>query len=143
MRYVLLLLIGLNIYASSIEDTKTKGILYDKKSGLFWQDQKANSDKNKKVIYEKAIEYCKELKLGGYRWRLPTIDELKSIVDYKREDKAIKRGFKYVSVGKYDWYWSSSQDVSDKKYAWVVGFGNGCDRFGRKSLSYFVRCVRQ
>jgi predicted ribonuclease toxin of YeeF-YezG toxin-antitoxin module len=143
MRYVLLLLVGFSIYASSIEDTKTKGILYDKKSGLFWQDQKANSDTNKKLTYKKAIEYCENLKLGGYRWRLPTIDELKSIVDYKREDKAIKKGFKYVSVGKYDWYWSSSQDVSDKKYAWVVDFYYGDDGFGHKSDSGFVRCVRQ
>jgi hypothetical protein len=144
------LLLLVSAYATSIKNTDTKGVLFDKESGLFWQDQKANSDKNKKVIYEKAIEYCKELKLGGYRWRPPTIDELKSIVDYKREDKAIKKGFKYVSVGKYDWYWSSTEYIGKYSFcknkgdcAWVVCFCAGYDVFLLKGVSYFVRCVRQ
>jgi hypothetical protein len=142
MKFSLIFLILLaNIYAGDIQKTDTTGILFDKKSGLFWQDQKANSDKNKRVNYKGADRYCKELKLGGYMWRLPTIDELKSIVDYKREDIAIKMGFTYISTT--DWYWAKSEYVSDKSSAWVVYFFNGFDRIDLKGFDGFVRCVRQ
>lgn len=110
----------------------------DKKTGLMWQDTKDTIEEP--TTYDDAIEYCKKLPLEGYSdWRVPTITELKSIVDYNKYDPAIIDGFKNVLS---DYYWSSSPNVSGSSGAWFVYFSNGYDYWGNKSNSRLVRCVR-
>jgi len=125
------LLVAMMVYlgANTIEDYET---------GLEWQD---NYDaKTIKRDWQGAKDYCQGLTLGGLSdWRLPTIKELQSIVNIKRHDPAIKKSFKYV-VSEY--YWSSSEYVSDAKYAWEVSFYDGCMDYNFKSSEHFVRCVR-
>ena len=71
------------------------------------------------------------------KWRLPTIQELKSIVDYTKYNPATNlEGIKSAR------YWSGSPSVSDSSVAWNVGFYVGDDFNGNKSNSNYVRCVR-
>ena len=110
----------------------------DNDTGLIWQDN--HDAKTIKRDWQGAKEYCQELTLAGYDdWRLPTIKELQSIVDIKRYKPAIKKSFKYVAS---EGYWSSSEDVSDAKYAWTVYFDAGGTYSDPRSNEYFVRCVR-
>ena len=106
-------------------------------NGLMWQD-----DENAKSVgktWNGAIEYCKNLSLVGYKdWRLPTIEELMSIVDKSRYP-TIKKEFKNSSSS---YYWSSTTYMSYKSYAWVVYFGNGDVYNNYKDSTYYVRCVR-
>ncbi len=55
-------------------------------------------------------------------WRLPTVDELQSIVDYGRFSPAINTDW-FINTSNGD-YWSSSPSV-DAGYAWLVGFDAG------------------
>lgn len=71
------------------------------------------------------------------KFRLPTIQELKSIVDYTKCNPATNLG-----GIKSDGYWSSSPCVSGSSLAWVVGFYGGRGYNGNKSSSFYVRCVR-
>ena len=78
---------------------------------------------------------------GGYSdWRLPTIEELSTIVDAERSDPAIDTGYfpNTVSI----WYWSSSSSASNPSLAWGVNFYDG-DVYGSGKSSYGrVRAVR-
>ena len=103
----------------------------DKRTGLMWQDTSSSE-----MSYKEAEGYCANLKLDGFKdWHLPTIDELKSIVDYTKRPALIK-GFKHRDT---NWYWTSTKGGSAS--FWVVDFGSGLD--GWRNASSFVRCVRQ
>lgn len=70
-------------------------------------------------------------------WRLPTIRELKTLVNYERCDPASD-----LEDTASDYYWASSPDISGSRSAWLVGFTYGGDSRGSKSCTNSVRCVR-
>ena len=102
---------------------------------LEWQDDKDCTDKE--FTYKEALKYAED---KGNGWRLPTLKELKSIVNYSKSYPAVdERIFENVASSHY---WSSTSYASSPKSAWVVTFYNGTDYWSAKSSSYFVRCVR-
>ncbi len=116
----------------------SKGVVYDKKAKLLWQDN--DGVKYIKKSWSDAKRYCSSLSLAGFsHWRLPSQRELESIVDFSGYNPAIKRIFKNV---KSDWYWSSTSNASGSSDAWDVDFKCGYSSAYGKSNSYFVRCVR-
>jgi len=106
-------------------------------NGLMWQDNYAS--KTIQRDWKGAKKYCRELKLLGFtNWFLPSIEQLKSIVDKKRSP-AIKKEFKnIISSG----YWSSSSDLSYSYDAWYVYFEDGYSGSYVKTGSIYVRCAR-
>jgi len=114
-------------------------VVTDTKLGLMWQDNSAAKSTKKK--WKSAKSYCKNLSLGGYSdWRLPSYDELLTIVDYERYDPAIMPSFRNDSTSGY--YWSSSVYVSNTKNAWYVYFKLGRTYYGSLANEVYVRCVR-
>lgn len=70
-------------------------------------------------------------------WRLPTIEELASLIDHSTSepaslDKTIRSNL----------YWSSTTYKKYKSCAWVVFFYFGDANYHVKSLNSYVRCVR-
>ena len=111
------------------------GTISDIKSCLMWQEADDGILRN----FKDAKKYAENLTLAGYNdWRVPTIEELSTIVDFKRCDPAISPAFDCQS-GKY---WSSSSYADDSSYAWYVGFYSGGTGWACKTNSLFVRCVR-
>ena len=138
MKQILLILISLSSL-SLAEFTRNGDIVTDTISKLQWQDDTIGS----KMEWQEAIDYCENtLKLGGYKdWRLPNINELKSIVDRDKYNPAIVNGFKNTSSHAY---WSSTTNQSDNYYTWVVIFDYGLIAYSNKDYygGLFVRCVR-
>ena len=55
-----------------------EGTVTDTNNGLMWQQETIGP-----MTWEETLSYCEDLQLSGYDdWRLPSINELHSIVDY-------------------------------------------------------------
>ena len=114
-------------------------VVTDKLSSLMWQ----RSDDGQKKSWSEAKDYCASLKLLGHKdWRLPSIDELVSIVDKKKFAPAIDRK---AFECKNAYYWSATE-ATDKGAkltdARGVMFKNGNHMRYFKDYKDYVRCVR-
>lgn len=110
---------------------------YDASTGLIWAAAPLTCGE---VPWAQAIEEAKKLRLfGATDWRLPTIRELLSIVDYDRFDPAVDTdAFK----GSYGWTWSSTPAKSPSGCAWRVGLNGGASSRFHQALHFQVRAVR-
>jgi outer membrane protein OmpA-like peptidoglycan-associated protein len=117
-----------------------EGVVQDKRSGLSWQKQVDAGT----YAWDAATRYCARLSLGPDRrvsWRVPTIEELQSIVDNTRSQPSIdSAAFPNTPP---ESYWSSSPYAGNPGRAWSVGFANGVTPSNGhiKSNACRVRCV--
>lgn len=112
------------------------GTITDTKTDLIWQKE-ADC---KAYTWPEAMNYCRGLNLAGHEdWRLPTVQELVSLVDYGRFDMAIDPAFQCFSA----YYWSSTTNAYNTDSAWNVSFYSGSNYYYDKSNSYYVRAVRE
>ena len=115
---------------------KNGNIVRDTDTSLEWQDDKVSD----RMYQDDAIRECENLVLEGYDdWRLPNINELKTIVNYSVVNPAIASIFVNTTS---EYYWSSTTKSSYKAYAWSVDFYDGTVLTRAKSFLYNVRCVR-
>ncbi len=138
MKQILLITIGLSValWADFSRDDSTQ-IVTDSTTGLQWQDNAIGNT----MPWEDAIAYCKALEIDTHSdWRLPNINELKTIIDRGKVFPAIVDGFTNTSSNYY--YWSSSTYEGRKGNAWRVYFYSGRTFSYYKDTSYYVRCVR-
>ena len=93
--------------------------------------------------WQEAQDYIDELNnnntLGHGDWRLPTIEELSTLVDAGRSAPAIDPLFS-DTVEAY--YWSSTPYAADPIFAWTVRFNDGAIYRRDKTFLYYVRAVR-
>jgi len=90
--------------------------------------------------WQAAKKYCQALVLAGGGWRLPTLRELFSIVDFSQSkpaiDKTVFAAFTTQS------FWSATTYLRYPSYAWYVYFGSGTTDGSGMPNSMSVRCVR-
>jgi hypothetical protein len=121
----------------------------DNVTGLIWEvktdDGSVHDKDNKYTWYNAKDVFIAELNgsnFGGYSdWRMPTVKELRSIVDYGRYAPAIDTNF-FPDTMMSSYYWSSTTNSYYTGYAWHVSFYGGYDDFSNKSNTYYVRAVR-
>ena len=123
--------------------SRSGDIVTDVTTGLQWQDNE--TAKTTTGTWQEAIDYCENtLNLGGHTdWRLPSKNELLSIVDRSRYDPAINSSI-FVNTA-LSYYWSSTTSAGYSDHAWFVGFEVGSTYYDyniNKTSSYYVRCVR-
>jgi len=117
----------------------SKEIVIDKTNGLMWQD---NIDtKTIKKNRKDAKQYCRSLVFAGYDdWYLPRIKQLKSIVDSKKYNPAIRDEFQNVQAYHY---WSSSPNLSANLINVLnIDFKNGQTYKNNRRGRCYVRCIR-
>jgi len=109
-------------------------IVKDEVSNLEW----TVSDNNLRT-WLAALSYCKKLKYAGRRgWRLPSINELATIVNYSNLSPA--SDFPGISSA---YFWSSSTNPASDTQAWRIHTYSGVMDYGKKSSeTYKVICVQ-
>jgi len=113
------------------------GTVTDTSTGLVWQQAGSTNE----MIWEQALAYCARLNLGGYTdWRLPTIKELRSLVDYNCYKPAINTTYFPGTVSSF--YWSSTTYAGNTLFAWGVKFHYGDGFCIQKGYHKYVRAVR-
>lgn len=110
----------------------------DGENGLLWHSINA-TDKKAKYTHEGAVQMCENFSLGGRNWRLPTLDEMYSTVDYSFSRPTID--MKYFGPVMQRYYWTS--DTLNDSEAYVVGFKLGSVATVPKKEEAYVRCVSE
>ena len=131
------------IYDPSTPGNNSDDMVLDKETGLIWA-RDANLDGTK--TWQVAINYCRNnVTLGNRRgWRLPTVEELSSLVDPSQFDPTLPTGHPFINVQfvEHENYWSSTTYESNSVSAMTVTMYPGWVIITDKSLSFFVWPVR-
>jgi hypothetical protein len=118
------------------------GTITDTRTGLVWTKETARDGAGYRLTtWEDALGYCEGLDLAGRsRWRLPTIDELESIIDLSVCVPAVNTLF-FPDTRQGD-YWTSTTYDGSRSSAWVIDFSYGSDgSLYKTSRSAYVRAV--
>ena len=122
----------------------------DSETKLEWQDSYVNNA-IPNTYWSASVSYCHGLELDNKDdWRLPNINELKTIVEETQYAPTINEVFNHT--GNYR-YWSSTTRKVDTRYKWVIYFSNGSITYAynnniNSSATYYTqhyshtRCVR-
>ena len=114
-------------------------MIKDTRTNLMWED--TPHVKESKTTQPKAEKYCTNLTLGSFTdWRLPTIKELLSIVDYKRVEPALSPAFTYIEDESF--YWTKTVVADESDAFWGVNFKRGASSKASEYYDRYVRCVR-
>ena len=92
---------------------------------------------------EGFVKALNDANYGGYsNWRMPNSKELASIVNYGIPYPGPTIDTGYFQNTAASWYWSSTTNVYNTNYAWVVNFGYGSVNNSNKNNAGYVRAVR-
>jgi hypothetical protein len=81
--------------------------------------------------------YC-----GHNDWRLPTREQMQTLVDFEGGDVNTKIDNQYFPRTMPSWYWTSSEHNKQNDYAWYVLFRNGHALSDLKERPKHIRLVR-
>lgn len=101
----------------------------------------------KAMTWQEARDWLKYVNRRGWcgykDWRLPTVEELKTLMLPKKQHDFFMRQdvFTDISAGIYG-VWSSSSYADYGNYAWFVNFNSSNVGGNYKTYSYYVRVVR-
>ena len=108
----------------------------DNVTGLIWQRAQAGTTMSQTA----AISYCTSLSLNGFTFRLPTVRELSSLVNWGNFNPSIDPiAFPNTTA---NLFWSSTPYQPSPTSAWFVYFGSGGVGSNSVTSSYYVRCAR-
>lgn len=119
-------------------------VVKDSKTGLFWQRCSVGQSFNGKnctgeaslYTWQQAIEYAQK---QGENWRVPTIDELKTLQEQACIGASINEVV-FVDTPLHSETWSSTVEGAD--YAMMMSFYNGEVSSNDKLNSLYIRLVK-
>lgn len=128
---------GVNAFAVKLTDNGN-GTVTDAVAALMWQQGEGGLK-----AWADAIAYCGSLSLGGHSdWRLPDINELKSLIDDNFSQPKVDTTFFPKFPPTQMFYWSSTETAGNKIRAKGLIFNYGTEDDFLKKTKYYVRCVR-
>jgi len=119
----------------------------DKETGLVWE--RTLSDYSS--IWSQALYWCNNLSRGGRQgWRLPTVNEIASILDWSVHGLPNGHPFTVAPSGGYWWtttttgrYWNADGSVDDyTNWAYAVPVLGSVISQSHKYVDQYIWCVR-
>jgi hypothetical protein len=112
----------------------------DRETGLVWERTHSLTTMN----WSTALGSCIGRDLGKrLGWRLPSREELQSVLDSNFSNPALPAGHPFVSVSLATFYWSATTRDVNPAHAWVVYLGDGGSAVVDKSTNTMrAWCVR-
>jgi len=111
---------SINQRVNSINDRfvdNRDGTVTDLKTNLMWVKNGWRLDSLSAASWFDAEQKCRNLKHGDYSdWRLPTIDEWRSIIDTGNQFPALVEPNPFVNMITHLPYWSSTEFTYNKNY---------------------------
>jgi Protein of unknown function (DUF1566) len=111
--------------------------VYDAKTRLTWQQAFAVANYSE----PDAQTYCASLDLGGFRWRLPTMKELLTLMDFSQTSSPTIDLTSFPGTPE-DEFWTSTAFAGGSGRGFGVDFSYGLAYTTSVSVSYNARCVR-
>ena len=112
----------------------------DQETGLVWEQSQSTSP----FVWLAASSHCMDSDTGGRKgWRLPTIQDLASLIDPTQSSPALPSGHPFSNV--FSPVWSATTDASDTNFAYRMSFFNGSVIRAEKSninVVFRAWCVR-
>ncbi len=132
---------GLSSLAPTNQSTNGDGTVIDTKTGLQWQDGQGGLTT---YTLPNAKSYCDTLLLGSKSdWRLPSLAELESLVDYATLHNGVYIGSAFSSGTTTTAYWSGRAYAPTPANAWTLSYNPPTWNFYNASTNTLaVRCVR-
>lgn len=107
-------------------------IVIDKKTGLHWTKRPLGG--------EFTFDEATKIRRGD--WRVPTAEELSTILDYSCEIPACSREFEFTTEAEM-LFWTSSSYIGDPYYSWYVNFYDGSIGYTQRDTEFAVRLVKE
>ncbi len=118
--------------------TFNKEAVFDRETGRVWERSPDGTNRN----WVTALAHCYTRVVGGRKgWRLPSIEELASLVDLTQSNPTLPGGHPFIGV-QNSRYWSATTVASDQTSAWPVDFSDGLADGTGKTNELPVWCVR-
>ena len=115
------------------------GTVTDHLTGLMWAK---NARLWQQITWDAAIDNCSALSLGDHDdWRLPTVCELKSVLDLGRYNPALPAGHPFSGAQTW-WYWTSTTRANYPAGACQVSLYDGRVNGAGKTTQHYVWPVR-
>lgn len=107
----------------------------DQLTGLLWQTQ-ANLG-GQALVWKEALATVAALNRAqtAHHWRLPTINELESLVDCARHSPALPNAHSFIDLQSV--YWSSTTSLFEPDWAWALYLDKGATGVGQKRFAQF------
>ncbi len=119
--------------------TEANGLIKDVHTGLIWENQHSDSEMTWKEAMNFAQSLCEQNYLGHSDWRLPSREELRSIVRYDDQIPAVDTNIFPHTLPAF--YWTSEQHKAETDNAWGFYFAYGCSYAAPKEKPAHVRFV--
>ena len=114
------------------------GTVKDVETGLVWEQAVAGGT----YTWSQALSYCPSLSLAGTGWRLPSVNELLTLVDYTVASPGPTIDTTAFPSTPQGWFWSSSPVAGSSSSACFVSFYDGSTSSYDVGNANQVRCVR-
>jgi hypothetical protein len=107
------------------------GTVTDRNSGLTWiVDPHALPDNMLPHTWDESVQFCKNLNFAQCKdWRLPTVSELLTLVDYGHAESALPESNPFIGVPRSNAYWTSTTFALKKEQAWIVDLKYGAAEY--------------
>jgi len=124
--------------------TVSSGTVFDTKTKLTWQQTVSSMT----YVWMDAVTYCGSTSvgpsrtIGGTGWRVPTLKELLTIIDYSQSNPPAIDSTAFPGTP-LSFFWSATSLLGQSGGSvWIVDSSEGFVTSEDPSQLYYVRCVR-